>query len=40
MNSPGHRANILNENFTHLGVGFVEAENGLWWTQKFAEIRE
>lgn len=33
MNSPGHRANILNPNFTHIGVGFVE--NGNHWTQQF-----
>src|SRR5699024_7492970 len=31
MNSPGHRANILNEQFTHIGVGFDE--NGNYWTQ-------
>ena len=24
MDSPGHRANILNDKYTHLGVGFVE----------------
>jgi len=34
MNSPGHRANILAPNVTHLGVGFHV--NGLRWTQKFA----
>ncbi|WP_085994332.1 CAP domain-containing protein [Oceanobacillus senegalensis] len=33
MNSDGHRANILNENFTHIGVGYVE--NGNIWTQQF-----
>src|SRR5699024_2120590 len=33
MNSSGHRANILNPNFTHIGVGFVE--NGNHWTQQF-----
>ena len=31
MNSPGHRSNILNENMTHLGVGFYN----YFWTQKF-----
>lgn len=31
MNSPGHRANILNESFTHLGVGF----SNYYWTQMF-----
>lgn len=33
MNSEGHRANILNPNFTHIGVGYVE--NGHYWTQQF-----
>ncbi|MBD2092473.1 CAP domain-containing protein [Microcoleus sp. FACHB-1515] len=32
MNSPGHRENLLNPKFQHLGVGF--ANN--FWTQKFA----
>lgn len=32
MNSPGHRQNLLNPEFQHLGVGFA---NG-FWTQKFA----
>lgn len=33
MNSPGHRANILNVNFTEIGVGYVA--NGHYWTQMF-----
>ncbi|WP_404441970.1 CAP domain-containing protein [Sutcliffiella horikoshii] len=33
MNSEGHRANIMNENFTHIGVGHVEEGN--YWTQMF-----
>jgi uncharacterized YkwD family protein len=33
MNSPGHRANILNRQFTHIGVGFEQAGNH--WTQMF-----
>lgn len=33
MNSAGHRANILNNGFTHIGVGYVE--NGNYWTQQF-----
>ncbi len=33
MNSPGHRANILNASYTHMGVGY-EA-NGNHWTQLF-----
>ncbi|WP_042225033.1 CAP domain-containing protein [Oceanobacillus manasiensis] len=33
MNSEGHRANIMNGNFTHIGVGYVEQGNH--WTQQF-----
>lgn len=33
MNSDGHRANILNKNYTHIGVGYVA--NGNYWTQEF-----
>jgi len=33
MNSQGHRENILNSSFTHIGVGFVEQGNH--WTQMF-----
>lgn len=33
MNSKGHRENILNPNFTHIGVGYVK--NGNIWTQQF-----
>ncbi|BDH62530.1 hypothetical protein MTP04_26600 [Lysinibacillus sp. PLM2] len=33
MNSSGHRANILNSSYTHIGVGFVE--DGNIWTQMF-----
>ena len=33
MNSPGHRANILNSSFTEIGVGYVA--NGNYWTQMF-----
>ncbi|MFD0901822.1 CAP domain-containing protein [Actinomadura sediminis] len=34
MNSPGHRANILNCAFDEIGVGVVEA-GGPYWTQVF-----
>lgn len=35
MNSAGHRANILKESFTHIGVGYYQ-ENGVnYWTQLF-----
>ena len=33
MNSSGHRANILNSSYTHIGVGY--ALNGHYWTQMF-----
>ncbi|MFC2949567.1 CAP domain-containing protein [Virgibacillus sediminis] len=33
MNSEGHRANILNADYTHIGVGYVEQGNH--WTQQF-----
>ena len=36
MNSPGHRANILSEAYTHIGVGVAKMHNGtLYWTQMF-----
>lgn len=33
MDSPGHRENIMNSSFTHIGVGYVESGN--YWTQQF-----
>jgi uncharacterized YkwD family protein len=33
MNSPGHRANILNASYTTIGVGYVA--DGNYWTQHF-----
>ena len=33
MNSSGHRANILNAGYTHIGVGYVSGGN--YWTQMF-----
>ncbi|MER5834559.1 CAP domain-containing protein [Streptomyces sp. NPDC002130] len=35
MNSPGHRANILNCDFKTLGVGVELGSGGPWWTQNF-----
>lgn len=35
MNSEGHRANILNSSFTHIGVGYVA--DGNYWTQQFIQ---
>lgn len=36
LNSEGHRANIMNKNFTNLGVGYVKNANGTpYWVQLF-----
>jgi uncharacterized protein YkwD len=35
MNSPGHKANILNCDFKTLGVGVHFGTGGPWWTQDF-----
>jgi uncharacterized YkwD family protein/spore coat assembly protein SafA len=36
MNSEGHRKNILNPNFTHIGVGYAKGGTGRhYWTQMF-----
>lgn len=38
MNSPGHRANILNSSFTHIGVGYEYRQGtayGAYWVQVF-----
>ncbi|MFD6151739.1 CAP domain-containing protein [Streptomyces sp. NPDC060243] len=35
MNSPGHRANILNCDYKTLGVGVHFGSGGPWWTQDF-----
>lgn len=36
MNSSGHRANILNRNFTEIGVGYAKNSSGkTYWTQMF-----
>ncbi|MET9256426.1 CAP domain-containing protein [Streptomyces sp. NPDC003717] len=39
MNSPGHRANILNCSFKELGVGVHMGDGGPWWTQDFGTGR-
>ncbi|MFF6954631.1 CAP domain-containing protein [Streptomyces iakyrus] len=39
MNSPGHRANILNCSFKELGVGVHFGDGGPWWTQNFGTGR-
>ncbi|HET7578206.1 MAG TPA: LysM peptidoglycan-binding domain-containing protein [Bacillales bacterium] len=36
MNSPGHRANILNSHYTYIGVGYVQGGSyGSYWVQEF-----
>ncbi|MFJ6657200.1 CAP domain-containing protein [Streptomyces sp. NPDC091377] len=36
MNSPGHRANILKPDFTHIGIGLAGGGRaGMYWTQVF-----
>lgn len=40
MNSPGHRANILNPDLRELGVGMARGGSyGIYWTQNFATTR-
>lgn len=35
MKSPGHRANILDRNLTHIGIGYDA--NGRYWVQQFIQ---
>ncbi|MCK1993299.1 LysM peptidoglycan-binding domain-containing protein [Peribacillus muralis] len=36
MNSPGHKANILNKNYTHIGIGYATGgKYSHYWTQHF-----
>ncbi|MBQ8281886.1 MAG: hypothetical protein IJZ25_05770 [Lachnospiraceae bacterium] len=35
MNSSGHRANIMNASFTHIGVGYYQVNGVNYWTQLF-----
>lgn len=40
MNSPGHRANLLNPSVTEIGLGVAATPSGYrYWTQKFAAPR-
>ena len=40
MNSPGHRANILNANYTHVGIGIVNGgPYGKMFTQMFIGVK-
>lgn len=36
MNSPGHRANILDPSFECIGIGMVNVNGNCYWTQVFA----
>lgn len=36
MNSAGHRKNILNQQFTRLGVGYAPCHGAPYWVQTFA----
>jgi uncharacterized protein YkwD len=43
MNSPGHKANILNSNFTHVGIGIAAVSTGtnrwtVFETQYFVQL--
>ena len=38
MDSPGHRANILQTDFTHVGVGVYRDGDDTLWTQLFARF--
>jgi uncharacterized YkwD family protein len=35
MDSPGHRANIMNGSYDYLGVGYVLKNGNAYWTQQF-----
>ena len=39
VNSSGHRANLLNSNFTHMGVGVAQDSRGrVWVAEVFAKL--
>jgi len=37
MNSEGHRKNILNKNFTDMGLGYLKSGSTTYWTQMFIQ---
>ena len=37
MNSPGHRANILNASFNKIGIGVYQSGGVIYWTQLFTD---
>ena len=38
MNSPGHRKNILSDEATHIAIGVVRSQRGVWVTQVFVRV--
>jgi uncharacterized protein YkwD len=38
MNSPGHRANILNSQYNAVGIGVAEVKDELYVTEDFAQV--
>ena len=39
MNSSGHKATMMMNNFCYMGVGFYKSDNGMYyWTQEFASM--
>ena len=38
VDSPGHRQNMLNGRFTHVGIGVVQVEDGYYITEVFARL--
>ena len=37
MNSPGHRANILNGSFGKIGIGVYQSNGVIYWSQLFTD---
>lgn len=40
MDSPGHRANILDPSFTNVGVGIIERDGTLYITERFSAVQD
>jgi len=38
LDSPGHRANIMRDDYTHIGVGVVRDNGRLYWVQLFITV--
>ena len=39
MNSPAHKANMLDAKYTHIGVGIIDSKDGgYWWVQQFVKM--